>query len=163
MGSAPLPALGGDRTGVLAVVALRADLHGLLHLGRKAGHANKELQFTWMTKMKREETDRVCPQPNPFCLSTFDLNSSRNTGSAAAWAMWKGQQSDVRHVPTGCSTSARWRCILFHYSLHTPAAPGFLHLSGGYRFFFFFFFPAFSCSSNMVYSQLISFSKTLWG
>lgn len=25
-----------------------------------------------------EETERVCPQPNPFCLSTFDLNSSRN-------------------------------------------------------------------------------------
>lgn len=33
-------------------------------------------------KAKHEETDRVCPQPNPFCLSTFYLNSSRNTGSA---------------------------------------------------------------------------------
>lgn len=38
---------------------------------------------------KREETDRVCPQPNPFCLSTFDLNSSRKPGLTVAWALLK--------------------------------------------------------------------------
>lgn len=32
-------------------------------------------------KAEREETERACPQPNPFCLSTFDFNSSRNTRS----------------------------------------------------------------------------------
>lgn len=48
-------------------------------------------------KAKREETDRVCPQPNPFCLSTFDLNSCRNTGSAVQGNIEKVSEGDVRH------------------------------------------------------------------
>ena len=83
MGSAPLPALGGDRTGVLAGrVAPLADTRGLLHLGGRPAMLIKNYNLHENDKAKREETDRVCPQPNPFCLSTFDLNSSRNTGSA---------------------------------------------------------------------------------
>ena len=84
VGSAPLPALGGDRTGVLtARVALRADTRGPLHLGGRPAMLIKNYNLHENDKANREETDRVCPQPNPFCLSTFDLNSSRNTGSAA--------------------------------------------------------------------------------
>ena len=83
MGSAPFPALGGDRTGVFAGwVALRADTRGPLHLGRRLAMLIKNYNLHENDKAKREETDRVCPQPNPFCLSTFDLNSPRNTGSA---------------------------------------------------------------------------------
>lgn len=48
-------------------------------------------------KAKREETDRVCPQPNPFCLSTFDLNSCRNTGCAVQGNIEKVSEGDVRH------------------------------------------------------------------
>lgn len=48
-------------------------------------------------KAKREETDRVCPQPNPFCLSTFDLNSSGNTSSTVQGNIEKVSEGDVRH------------------------------------------------------------------
>lgn len=46
---------------------------------------------------KREETDRVCPQPNPFCLSTFYLNSSGNPGSTVQGNIEKVSGGDVRH------------------------------------------------------------------
>lgn len=84
MGSAALPALGGDRAGILAGrVTVRADPRGLLHLVGRPAMLIKSYNLHENDKAKCEETDRVCPQPNPFCLSTFDLNSSRNTGSAA--------------------------------------------------------------------------------
>ena len=53
----------------------------LVHLGGRLAMLIKNYNLHENDKEKREETDRVCPQPNPFCLSTFDLNSSRNTGS----------------------------------------------------------------------------------
>lgn len=92
MGSAPCPVLGSGLrwvswlVGWLSVKTEVASLPfslRLLHLGGRRAMLIKNYNLHENDKAKREETDRVCPQPNPFCLSTFDLNSSRNMGSAA--------------------------------------------------------------------------------
>lgn len=134
----------------------------LVHLGGRLAMLIKNYNLHENDKEKREETDRVCPQPNPFCLSTFDLNSSRNTGSTVLGNIEKVSGGNVRH---GLWLLYKCSLAMHHNILQSPPPSctprGSLHLSGSYRFFSFFFFPPFFLLLlNMLDSQLISFSKT---
>lgn len=143
--SSPCP---GKQSMLLCLLAGTGSLHRQMqpvcHLaggppapGQKTGHANKELQFTWEWQWKCEETDRVCPQPNPFCLSTFDLNSSRNTGSTVLGQYWKGQRRQCQTWSVVAVQVLWWRCITIYYSGHgcPGALRASLYLSGSNRSF----------------------------
>lgn len=73
--------LAGGGLSVQADVASLPLGRHLLHLGGRLAVLIKNYNLHENDKAKREETDRVCPKPDPFCLSTLDLNSSGKPGS----------------------------------------------------------------------------------
>lgn len=146
------PALGGDAR------RLRCGWSGsqpqthvaLLHLGGRLAMLIKNYNLHENDKGKREETDRVCPQPNPFCLSTFDLNFSRNTElhGPSVGNIEKGQQRRCRSHGPRLLYKCRWRCILC--ITVTPRLPALAFSIYLVATDFFSFFPAFfPCSSRI--------------